>query len=207
VRVEPVTPVLLVERLVARIAAAGPGRTRVLLDGAPPARPDRLAAALADPLRALGRPVVTVHAADFLRPASLRLEYGRRDPDSYYDGWLDAAGLVREVLAPLGPDGSGRYLPTLWDVATDRATRAAYRDAPAGTVLLLDGDLLLGRGLPAELAVHLDVSPTVLARRLDAEAAWTLDAYRRYADEVAPRRTADVAVRYDDPQHPALIVD
>ncbi|BCJ31141.1 uridine kinase [Actinocatenispora sera] len=206
-RVEPVTPVLLVERLVARIVAAGPGRTRVLLDGAPPAGPGRLAAALTDPLRALGRPVVTVHAADFLRPASLRLEYGRHDPDSYYDGWLDAAGLVREVLAPLGPDGSGRYLPTLWDAVADRATRAAYRDAPTGTVLLLDGDLLLGRGLPAELAVHLDVSPTVLARRLDADAAWTLDAYRRYAAEVAPRRTADVAVRYDDPEHPALILD
>lgn len=206
-RIEPITPALLVERLVARIDAAGPGRTRVLLDGAPPARPAQLAAALADPLRALGRPAVTVHAADFLRPASLRLEYGRHDPDSYYDGWLDAAGLVREVLAPLGPDGSGRYLPTLWDAVTDRATRAAYRDAPTGTVLLLDGDLLLGRALPAELAVHLDVSPTVLARRLDAETAWTLDAYRRYADEVAPRRTADVAVRYDDPEHPALILD
>lgn len=205
-RVEPVTPALLVERLVARIDAAGPGRTRVLLDGAPPARPDQLAAALTGPLRALARPALTVHAGDFLRPASLRLEYGRHDPDSYYDGWLDAAGLAREVLAPLGPDGSGRYLPTLWDAGADRATRARYRDAPANAVLLLDGDLLLGRGLPAELTVHLDVSPTVLARRLDADAAWTLDAYRRYAEEVAPRRTADVAVRYDDPAHPALIV-
>jgi hypothetical protein len=207
VRVEPVTPALLVERLAARIAAAGPRRTRVLLDGAPPARPGQLAAALTDRLRALGRPVVTVHAGDFLRPASLRLEFGRHDPDSYYEGWLDIAGLVREVLAPLGPDGSGRYLPTLWDADTDRATRAAYRTAPAGAVLLLDGDLLLGRGLPAELSVHLDVSPTVLARRLDDDAAWTLDAYRRYAEEVAPRRSADVAVRYDDPEHPALIVD
>ncbi|BCJ34741.1 hypothetical protein Athai_22440 [Actinocatenispora thailandica] len=205
-RVEPITPALLVDRLVARIDGIGPDRTRVLLDGAPPARPEQLATALADPLRARGRPVVVVHAADFLRPASLRLEYGRRDPDSYYDGWLDAAGLVREVLAPLGPDGSGRYLPTLWDVDADRATRARYRAAPAGAVLLLEGDLLLGRGLPAELTVHLDVSPAVLARRLDPDAAWTLDAYRRYAEEVAPRGTADVAVRYDDPDHPALIV-
>ena len=203
-RVEPVTPVLLVERLVARIDAVG-GRTRVLLDGPPPADPARLADALADPLRALGRPVVRASAGDFLRPASLRYERGRYDPDSFYDDWLDAAGLTREVLAPLGPDGSGRYLPTLWDPATDRATRARYRQAPDGAVLLLDGDLLLGRGLPAELAVHLDMSPTVLHRRTPPEDAWTLDAYRRYADEVEPRRTADLVVRYDDAEHPALV--
>ena len=78
-------------------------------------RPGPLADALVDPLRVRGHPVVRVRAADQLRPASLRLERGRTDPDSFYDDWLDADGLRREVLDPLGPGGavgSGRCAGT-----------------------------------------------------------------------------------------------
>lgn len=206
VRIEPVTPEMLVRRLVARIdAVTVPHPVRVLVDGPPPARPGELADALTDPLRTLGRPVLRVSADDFLRPASLRYEHGRRDADAYYTDRLDTAGLTREVLEPLGPGGTRRYLPTLWDPVADRATRASYVDAPAGAVLLLDGAQLLGVGLAAELVVHLDVSPAALERRTPAEQGWTLPAYRRYAEEVAPADWADVVVRYDDPAHPALV--
>ena len=71
-----------------------------------------------------------VAAADFLRPASVRLEYGREDPDEFLDGWLDEAGLRREVLDPAGPDGTGRVLPRLWDAAADRAYRDGYTSCP-----------------------------------------------------------------------------
>ena len=110
--VEPLSPDALVARLVAAVldvAPAGPGGwTRVLLDGAPSTRPGDLADALVDPLRASGRPVVRVHAGDFLRPASVRLEHGRHDADALLDDWLDEGAVRREVLAPLGPGGSGR---------------------------------------------------------------------------------------------------
>jgi hypothetical protein len=204
VRIEPVS----VERLVATLAdraAALDGRARVLVDGPAAAEPDALADALVDPLRTLGRPVVRATSRYFLRPASLRLERGRHDPDAYLDDWLDTGGLLRELLDPLGPNGSGRYLPTLWDPDTDRATRASYQDTPDRTVLLLDGPLLLGRGLPAELIVHLDMSPAALARRTTAAEHWTLPAFDRYRDETAPGRIADIVVRYDDPAHPALV--
>ena len=67
----------------------------------------------------LGRPAVVIRAVGFYRPASLRLEHGRTDADARYSDWLDAGALTREVLAPVGPGGSGEYLPVLWDVDRD----------------------------------------------------------------------------------------
>ena len=207
-RARPISPSLLVDELADRIAAVRRSSwARVAVDGEPPARPRDLADALVDPLRVRGREVLRVSAGDFLRPASLRLEHGRDDPDLYYTDWLDAGGLIREVLAPLDPGGSGRVLPTLWDSATDRATRAAYRALPAGAVLILDGALLLGRGLPLDYAVHLWLSPAALDRRTEPEQRWTLPAYARYEAEVTPARAADAVVRVDDPRHPAFVED
>jgi hypothetical protein len=202
--IRPLTPEALAGELVDAVERAGPGHVRVLVDGAPPARPEVLADALVDPLRVRSRPVVRVSAWDYLRPASVRLERGRTDPDAFYDDWLDTGALVREVLGPLGPGGSGQVLPKLWDVAVDRAARAARVTLPASGVVVVDGPLLLGRGLPADLTVHLALSPTVLQRRTPPDEAWTLPAYARYAAEVDPPAVADLVVRADHPDRPAL---
>jgi hypothetical protein len=188
--------------LVLGVPAAG--TVRVAVDGHPAAGPAAVAAALVDPLRLAGRPVLRVGTEWFQRPASVRLERGRHDPDAYYADRLDLAALRREVLDPLGPDGTGRYLPTLWDPVTDRATRAVYAAAPDGAVLVVDGSLLLGRGLPFDLTIHLRLSAGALGRRVDPDARWNLPAYLRYEQEVDPERTADVVVRLDDPRHPAV---
>ncbi|GIJ31318.1 uridine kinase [Micromonospora sediminimaris] len=205
-RVRPISPPLLVSELAERLAGArSTGRLRVALDGAPAARPDHLADALVDPLRALGHPVLHVRTEDFLRPASLRLEQGRTNPDSYYESWIDEAGLRREVLDPAGPDGPGRVLPSLWDARTDRASRAAYVDLPPGGVVLVSGAFLLGGGLAFDVVVHLEMSAAALRRRTGTDLAWTLPAFDRYAAEVAPASFADVVVRVDDPRRPALV--
>ncbi|TDB79992.1 uridine kinase [Micromonospora sp. KC721] len=218
-RVRPISPERLVAELTERVRTAvgpswarpatdggpEPGRLRVAVDGPPAAAPDRLADALVDPLRAAGRPVLRIRAEDFLRPASIRYEQGRTNPDAYYEGWTDEAGLRREVLEPAGPGGSGRVLPSLWDAAADRASRAPYVDLPPGAVLLVSGALLLGGGLPFDLTVHLALSPAALARRTEPHLRWTLPAFVRYADEVAPATFADVVVRADDPRHPAVV--
>jgi hypothetical protein len=177
---------------------------RVAVDGHPATSPGSLADALVDPLRLHGRPVLRVSSQWFLRPASLRFEHGRTDPEAFYEDWLDVAALRRELLDPLGPDGSGQYLPTLWDPSTDRATRAQYESAPDGAVLILDGALLLGRGLPLDLTVHLRLSAAARERRTDEADRWALPAYDRYEREADPERTADVLIRFDDPRHPAL---
>ncbi|MFD9737987.1 uridine kinase [Umezawaea sp. NPDC059074] len=200
-KVRSLTPETLVDELVARIDALPRAAwARVLVDGAAPAAPGSLADALVDPLRARGRPVLRVSAADFLRPASVRLEHGRTDPDSFRHEWLDTGGLLREVLTPLEPGGSGKVLPSLWDAAADRASRASYVTLGEGGVLLLDGTLLLDRWLPVELAVHLWLSPGALNRKTADDLRWTLPAY----DDYDP--AADVLVRYDHPDRPALVV-
>lgn len=202
--VRPMTPAGVVGHLVELIASRAGDRVRVLVDGHPSTHPETLADALVDPLRARGRPVVRVHSADFLRPASLRFEHGRTDVDAWYDR-VDVRALAREVLDPWRPDGTGRYLPSLRDTRTDRATRAPYRQVPDRGVLLLDGALLLGRGLDLDVAVHLSLRPATVDRRTAPADRWMLRGYRRYADDVAPEQTADVALRVDDARHPALI--
>lgn len=202
-QVRPSSPSAVAAHLVDRVLAV-PGRCRVLVDGAGPLAVGELADALVPALRAAGREVVRVHADDFLRPASVRWEHGRDDADAYLEDRLDAGALAREVLDPFAVDGT--YLPTLWDAVRDRATRAARTRAGERAVLVLDGELLLGRWLDADLTVHLTVRPATLARRLGADRAWQLPAFARYDEEVRPQDVADVVVRVDDPRHPALVV-
>lgn len=194
VKVRPLTASALVSELLSRISAL-PGRARVIIDGAPAAAPGSLADALVEPLRALGRPVIRVSAADFLRPASVRLEHGRTDPHSYRHDWFDFGALRREVL-----ESGDKVLPTLWNAETDRASRAEYVPFPDNGVVLLDGTLLLDQWLPAELTVHLHLSPAALARRTSPDLQWTLPAY----DDYAP--TPDVLIRYDHPTRPGWVV-
>ncbi|WP_228977958.1 uridine kinase [Streptomyces sp. DH12] len=204
-RLEPITWERLTDALAAHLdglrpADGGPW-LKVAVDGATAARPGALAETVAEELRLLGRDVLAVATSGFLRPASLRYEYGKEDPDAYYDGWFDTAALWREVFAPLEPGGGGRVLPDLWDPVIDRATRSAYRELAPGGVLLLHGPFLLGHWFPFDLTVHLRLSRAALARRTGE--AWTLPAYERYETEVGPADTADVVVRADDPRHPA----
>ncbi|CAM3566942.1 uridine kinase [Isoptericola cucumis] len=204
VHVQPVTPDGVVAHVVERVLTHDARPVRVLVDGHPSTRPEALADALVEPLRAAGRPTARVGARDFLRQRSLRLEHGHRDPDSLLDAWLDVEALNREVLTSVVR--RGRWLPSLRDPATGRSTRAGYAEAPAGTVVVLDGSLLLGRGLDADLAVHLALSPATETRNTPLDEAWTLAAYGRYRREARPERRADVVVRVDHPDRPALLL-
>lgn len=204
--VRPLSTENLIAELADRICNTAPDRwLRVAVDGPSAADPHAFAAALVEPLRTRGRAALHVRADDFLRAASLRLELGRTNPDSFYERWLDETGLRREVLDPLRPGGTGRAMPSLWDAAADRATRAPYQQVPPRAVVLVSGSLLLGGGLPFDLVVHLALSPAALTRRTDDDQRWTLPAYARYEREVRPQQLADVVVRLDDPRRPAVV--
>ena len=176
------------------------------VDGPDVADPEALARAVAERLPPLGRAAVVVPAAGFLRPASLRLEHGRTDPDARYTDWLDARALAREVLDRVGPGGQAEYLPVLWDVGRDRAARAGYEPMPPRGVLLVPGPLLQGVGLAFDVVVHLRVAPAARRRRFPPEQAWELPAFDRYDDEVDPAALADAVVLADRPEHPALVL-
>ncbi|MER7023096.1 MULTISPECIES: uridine kinase [Streptomyces] len=206
-RLQPITWERLTDALAERIAATpapdGGPWLRIAVDGAPAAEPEQLAGRLAEALRLRGRAARCVDAHGFLRPASLRLEYGHTDPDAYHDEWFDRRALWREVFQPLDAGDTGRVLPDLWDPVADRATRSDYVALPPGGVLLLHGPLLLGHWFPFDLTVHLELSAAALARRTPPGERWTLPAFARYEDETRPADAADVVVRADDARRPA----
>lgn len=185
------------------LAAELPCPARVLVDGA---GGDALADGLVEGLTAAGRAPLRVHGADFQRPAGERFEHGREDPDAFRDAWLDVGALRREVLeAATGvATGAGTWLPALRDPASDRSARVARRPLPPRAVLLVDGLFLLGRGLPAELVVHVALSPAALRRR--GVPAWQLPAFTSYDEQVRPGEQCDVLVRAEDPRRPAVLV-
>jgi hypothetical protein len=155
-------------------------------------------------------PVARVHGEEFLRARSLRLEHGADDPDAFFDGWYDLAALRREVLDPLGPGGSGQWLPGLRDPGTDRPLRRPRVAAPPGTVAVVDGRFLARWDVAdaLDLLVHLDVSPSARARRVPAaEQARVLPAWERYLQWVDPVARAAFVVRADRPSHPALTAE
>jgi hypothetical protein len=208
VRIRPVSFEILVSELAGLLLSREPDSyLRVGIDGPPAAAPERLADALVDPLKVGGRPAIRISTADFLRPASLRFEFGRRNPDTFYAGWFDESGLAREVLDPAGPGGSGRVLTRLWNAETDRAAREPYHRLPPAAVLLVSGPLLLGGGLAFDVTVHLEMSAAALLRRTPPARQWTLPAFERYAAEVAPASFADVVLRVDDPKRPAMVLE
>ena len=111
--VRPVSPARLVDELASRIAALPRDRwLRVAVDGPPSAEPAALADALVDPLRVRGRAAIRVRAEDFLRPASLRLELGRHNPDAYYERWHDLAETPEDCAAALLPSRRLTSMPT-----------------------------------------------------------------------------------------------
>jgi hypothetical protein len=198
--VRPTTPDGVVQAVV-DLLDAREGRVRLVVDGADAGDVHGLSAAVVE--RLAPRSAVHVRADSYWRPAGQRLEYGREDDEAWLHDWLDDGALRREVLDrfPL----TGQVLPALRDPITDRSVRAEVVELPVDGVVVVSGAALLGRGLPFDIAVHVQLSPSALARRTTADWLWTLPALARYADEVRPASAADLVVRADDPRHPALV--
>ena len=200
-RFTPTTPDGLTE-LLTRSLRPLDGHRVVGVDGADAARPSEFARRAADRVRADGRAADTVSLHDFVRPASLRMEFGR-DEIAYRTGWFDYSALQREVLDSI--HHAGIWLPALWDEAADRSARIHRRTALPATVLFVAGPMLLGRGLPFDRTIRLDLSAAALTRGTPAEQAWTVPALLAHDREHS--ETPDHFVRWDHPDRPALRSD
>jgi hypothetical protein len=102
-----------------------------------------------------------------------------------------------------------RWLPSLRDPVTDRSTRAPLQECPPGAVLVVDGRFLLRWELADafDVVVHLQTSAGAQSRRLadDDERARAVPSWQRYLDETDPASRADLVVRFDHPDRPALL--
>ncbi|WP_069167460.1 hypothetical protein [Nocardia altamirensis] len=192
----PITQDALVERLIERIRPL-PGYRVIGIDGADAARPTDFARRIADAVRDTGRPAEVVSLHDYVRPASLRMEFGA-DEISYRTSWFDYEALNREVIDALHTEG--RWLPALWNEATDRSARAAIRTALPNTVLFVAGPMLLEHALPFDLTLRLDMSEPALRRTTPPTDHWTLPALLHPQSPTTPTFSA----RWDHPDRPAL---
>ena len=148
----------------------------------------------------------TCAPTDFLRPASVRLELGRTNPDAYYEGWVDEAGAAPGGARPGRPGrhraGAARRSGT--PPPTGPAAAATSTCRPAGSSWSA-GRCCSAAGCPSTSPSTSSCRRRRWRRRTDPALRWTLPAFARYAEEVAPAGFADVVVRADDPRHPALV--
>lgn len=200
-RFSPTTPDAVVDLVVDRIATLE-GRCVVAVDGADAASPITLADNVSGRLRASGRAAAVISLHGWVRPASLRLEYGHEDELSYRTMWFDYDGLRREVLESLRRHG--RWLPAIWDERTDRSARVSMVDASENQVILVAGPMLLGRGLNFDLTVAATLTERTASRLTPEDQRWTVPALTTHAAQSEP---ADIEVKMDHPDRPALLVE
>ncbi|MBO3088010.1 uridine kinase [Cellulomonas dongxiuzhuiae] len=158
------------EAAVSRMLEAVPAGRRALVavDGIGASGKTTLTARLA--ARVSARPVVVLHADDFFHPSARRHARGRFSPEGFWRDAYDYASLVALALAPLHPDGDGRYVPASFDRAADRTAHAPAVQAAADALVLVDGTFLHRDELRDrwDWSVYLHVPFDVAARRMVA---------------------------------------
>lgn len=195
----PSTPQALAGQ-VAALCQSRPSVTVVAVDGADCARPVELARLIGSAVEALDRPSNVVSLHDYVRPASLRFEFGHEDTLSYRTMWFDYEALDREVIT--SSRDRQTWLPKLWDETTDRSARSTRETVHERHVLIVAGPMLLGRGLDFAITVRLDMSEAALRRHTPSAAVWTIDALLEHHSAVT--EPVDLEVRYDHPARPAV---
>lgn len=194
---------LVVERMLAAVPRGR--RALVAVDGIGASGKTTFAAALAE--RVTGRPVVVLHADDFFHPSAVRHARGRLSPEGFWHDAYDDGSLVRLALAPLHPDGDGRYSRASFDGPADRTVPAPAAQAAADALVLVEGTFLHRDELRDrwDWSVYLHVPPDVAARRMVARDGVDDDptrgrlaryagAQRLYAAAAGPWRRASLVV-------------
>lgn len=148
------------------LSALGANGRIVAVDGVDGSGKTCFAARLADAID--DRPVILIHADDFLNPSRLRHAQGRHSPKGFWEDTYDYAALQEYVLRPLGPSGDGWYRSASYDASRDQHLRPEAVPCPSGALVVLEGmflhrDELAGRW---DASVFLDVPFTETAARM-----------------------------------------
>lgn len=186
--------------------------TRVAIDGRSAAGKTTLADDLAAAVRARGREVLRASIDDFHRPGHKhRSQRGEWTPRSYYDEGYDYEAFCDLLLRPLGPAGSRRCRPALFDAFHDEWLPEAWHTIGDEAVAIIDGAFLLRPELAShwDYVIWLDIDmETMVERARRRDVAWIKSAsevearYRRhwipthelYERLTAPHTLADAVI-------------
>jgi uridine kinase len=205
--------------LSARILALPEDRVRtVAVDGMSCVGKTTLARQLTEIVTGAGRAVVPVSYDDFHHPRDVRHRRDRMSPEGYLLDSYDQQALRRLVLEPVA---SGRpVVPAAYDLAAERPVEPEPVEPADGSVVMVDGEFLLGADdVIWDLGVLLVADPAAILDRAavrDADlgspeqvrelylrrylAAWAL-----YEERDNPWSRADVVVDLTDPEQPRLL--
>lgn len=139
-----------------RIDCAHP--LRVAIDGIDGAGKTHFADELA-PLLDDERQIIRASVDGFHRPRAERYRRGRLSPEGYYRDAFDYPGLIKHLLAPLGPGGTRRFRVHIFDHRRDVEDLSSEDVARDDAILLLDGVFLQREELEdlVDYRIHLKV--------------------------------------------------
>lgn len=148
------------------LSAVGPGRRFVAIDGVDGSGKTSFAANLV--LEIQNRPVIVIHADDFLNPSPVRHAKGRASPEGFWEDTYNYKALQEQLLAPLGPKGDGWYSPASYDSVTDGTAHVEVVHAPSDALVVVEGMFLHRDELTSywDASIFLDVPFTETAARM-----------------------------------------
>lgn len=206
--------------LAARIGSLGSGRLRVAIDGPTAAGKTSFGHQLAEQISRAGRPVLRASLDDFKRPWRDRHLYDRESGEGYYRNAYDYDAVIRLLLEPAGPTGTGACALCSIDPLTQLDHSAVLTAVSADAVLIVDGVFAFRPQLndywDCRIWLEADERES-LDRGARRDRPWAgseaqsllinryLPAERLYREEVDPVSLADVRIDNSDVEHPRLL--
>ena len=193
---------------------------RVAIDGVDTSGKTTLANELAEPLEALGRPVIRSSVDGFHRTRQERYAIGKDSPVGYYLDSFNNQAVVEKLLQPLGQSKPAYYETAIFDFKKDRVNRSEPKTAVPGSVLLFDGVFLMRPELNPfwDVRVFLHVPLEEVLRRAeirDKEFFGSefrskyhiryIPGQKLYLQSVQPEKLADIIIDNSDFNDPRII--
>lgn len=182
------------------------GAGRVAVTGPDGAGKTRVAAGLAEVLRARGAVVVLASVDDFHNPRAVRYARGRGSPEGFYRDTTDMAGLRAALLDPLAPGGDRKVRTRIFDHRRDAVVVEAPQTVPPGAILVLEGIFLIRPALAGafDLTIFLDVPIAETFARMAARDGSDPDPFAPGSERY--RRGQEIWFAEEDPKAQADIV-
>lgn len=120
-----------------------PHPVRIAVDGVDAAGKTFFADEISTALRDNRRQVICASVDGFHHPKAIRRRRGSLSPEGFYYDSYDYAALVENLLSPLGPNGSRRYITASFDLKKDESLTTTPLIASRDAVLIMDGIFLL----------------------------------------------------------------